>query len=80
MFTGYHHRAIHALHELYGPVVRIGPNNLSFINPQAWKDIYAHKRTREQDMIKDPEFYVKNPDAPTIVNGNHEEHARYRRL
>lgn len=80
MFTGFHHRAIHALHEKYGPVVRIGPNNLSFINPQAWKDIYAHKKTREQDMIKDPEFYVRNPDAPTIVNGNHEEHARYRRL
>jgi cytochrome P450 len=80
MFTGYQHRAIHALHEQYGPVVRIGPNNLSFINPKAWKDIYAHKRTREQDMIKDPEFYVRNPDAPTIVNGNHEEHARYRRL
>lgn len=80
MWTGYHHRACHELHEIYGPVVRIAPNNLSYINPQAWKDIYAHKKTREQEMIKDPEFYVRNPDAPTIVNGNHEEHARYRRL
>ncbi|KAJ4244588.1 hypothetical protein NW762_014444 [Fusarium torreyae] len=80
MWTGYHHRAMHRLHEKYGPVVRIAPNNLSFINPQAWKDIYAHKKSRDQEMIKDPEFYVRNPDAPTIVNGNHEEHARYRRL
>ncbi|PNP78706.1 hypothetical protein FNYG_08052 [Fusarium nygamai] len=80
MWTGYHHRAMHQLHEKYGPVVRIAPNNISFINPQAWKDIYAHKKTRDQEMIKDPEFYVRNPDAPTIVNGNHEEHARYRRL
>ncbi|KAH8683932.1 cytochrome P450, partial [Ilyonectria robusta] len=80
MWTGYHHRAMQELHERYGPVVRIAPNNLSFINPQAWKDIYAHKKTREQEMIKDPEFYVRNPDAPTIVNGNREEHARYRRL
>lgn len=80
MWTGYHHRAVHELHTQYGPVVRIAPNNLSYINPQAWKDIYAHKKTREQEMIKDPEFYVRNPDAPTIVNGNHEEHARYRRL
>ncbi|KAG5659484.1 hypothetical protein KAF25_002043 [Fusarium avenaceum] len=80
MWTGYHHHAMHQLHEKYGPIVRIAPNNLSFINPQAWKDIYAHKKTRDQEMIKDPEFYVRNPDAPTIVNGNHEEHARYRRL
>lgn len=80
MWTGYHHRALHELHEKYGPIVRIAPNNISFINPQAWKDIYAHKKSREQEMIKDPEFYVRNPDAPTIVNGNHEEHARYRRL
>ena len=80
LWTGYHHRACHALHEKYGPVVRIAPNKLSYINPQAWKDIYAHKRTREQEMIKDPEWYVRNPDAPHIVNGNHEEHARYRRL
>jgi cytochrome P450 len=80
MWTGFHHRAIHELHTKYGPVVRIAPNNLSFINPQAWKDIYAHKKMRSQDMIKDPEFYVRNPDAPTIVNGNYEEHARYRRL
>jgi cytochrome P450 len=80
MWTGFHHRAVHELHTRYGPVVRIAPNNLSYINPQAWKDIYAHKKTRQQEMIKDPEFYVRNPDAPTIVNGNHEEHARYRRL
>ena len=80
MWTGYHHRAVQELHARYGPIVRIAPNNLSFINPQAWKDIYAHKKTPELEMIKDPEFYVRNPDAPTIVNGNREEHARYRRL
>lgn len=80
MWTGFHHRAVHELHEKYGPIVRIAPNNISFINPQAWKDIYAHKKSRDQEMIKDPEFYVRNPDAPTIVNGNYEEHARYRRL
>lgn len=80
MWTGFHHQAVHNLHEKYGPIVRIAPNTISFINPQAWNDIYAHKKSRDQEMIKDPEFYVRNPDAPTIVNGNHEEHARYRRL
>lgn len=80
MWTGYHHIAVARLHAKYGPVVRIAPNNLSYISPQAWKDIYSHKKTVEQEMIKDPEFYVGNPDAPTIVNGNREQHARYRRL
>ena len=80
MWSGHHHRIVKALHDQYGPVVRISPNNLSYISPQAWRDIYAHKKTRELEMIKDPEFYVRNPNAPSIVNGNYEDHARYRRL
>jgi cytochrome P450 len=79
MFTGFYHQTIHPLHEGYGPVVMVGPNALSYINSQAWKDFYAHK-AHGQEMIKDPECYVKHPDAHTIVNGNHEEHARHRRL
>lgn len=80
MWKGKHHLAMHELHAKYGPVVRIAPNNLSFINPQAWKDIYYYKKAPELEMVKDPEFYVRNPAAPTIINGNREEHARYRRL
>lgn len=30
------------LHEQYGSVVRIAPDELSFIDPDAWKDIYGH--------------------------------------
>ena len=39
---------INKLHEIYGPVVRIGPNNLSFITAQAWKDIYGQRPNRVQ--------------------------------
>ncbi len=31
------------IHEKYGDVVRIGPNNLSFADPQAIHDIYGPK-------------------------------------
>lgn len=31
------------LHKKYGNVVRIEPNSLSFIDSQAWTDIYGHK-------------------------------------
>jgi len=29
------------LHEKYGPVIRIGPNELSYITEDAWNDIYG---------------------------------------
>ena len=31
------------LHDIYGPVVRVAPNELSFITSEAWKDIYSDK-------------------------------------
>lgn len=30
------------LHEKYGPVIRFSPNELSYTDPQAWKDINGH--------------------------------------
>lgn len=32
---------IHALHQQYGPVVRISPNEVSFTSPAALKEIYG---------------------------------------
>lgn len=29
------------LHKVYGDVVRLGPDRLSYVSPQAWKDIYG---------------------------------------
>lgn len=33
---------ISRLHEEYGAVVRVGPDELSFLHPDAWRDIYGH--------------------------------------
>ncbi|KAG7439121.1 cytochrome P450 [Guyanagaster necrorhizus] len=41
------------LHKIYGPVVRINPNELHFSNPQAYFSIY----TSQVKFIKDPNFY-----------------------
>lgn len=35
--------AKHALHDKYGPVVRVSPAELSYCNGSAWKDIYGHR-------------------------------------
>ncbi|KAI8953272.1 putative cytochrome P450 [Xylaria longipes] len=40
-----------SLHEKYGPVVRVAPNELSFNSAQSWKDIYA-SRPKHRPFIK----------------------------
>jgi hypothetical protein len=41
LFRGDLPYAICKLHEKYGPVVRISPNELSYITDDAWNDIYG---------------------------------------
>ncbi|KAK0450466.1 cytochrome P450 [Desarmillaria tabescens] len=41
------------LHKLYGPVIRINPNELHFSSPQAYFSIYSS----QVKFIKDPNFY-----------------------
>lgn len=40
-FAGNRRLYIHELHKKYGPVVRLGPNEVSFISADAVKEIYA---------------------------------------
>ena len=43
LITGHWLEWTTALHEQYGEVVRIHPDELSFISPSAWQDIYASR-------------------------------------
>ena len=45
------------LHEKYGGVVRIAPDELSFITAEAWRDIYGN-RVGKPEMAKDVLFYA----------------------
>ncbi|KAB5513621.1 cytochrome P450 [Coniochaeta sp. 2T2.1] len=69
------------LHDLYGPVVRVSPNELSFDGPHAWDDIYGH-RAGHLNMHKDP-IHVGSveavPGVTTLTMSNDEVHARQRR-
>lgn len=62
-------------HEKYGEIVRISPNAISFINPQAWKDIYGHGHAEF------PKHYPKgiNMDPKKIISSNASDHFRFRR-
>ncbi|TRX94632.1 hypothetical protein FHL15_004404 [Xylaria flabelliformis] len=70
---------VRRLHEQYGPVVRISPYELAFIDSQAWKDIYGHHASYE--MAKDDKFYrpLGKRVADTIFSADRQHHSLLRR-
>ncbi|KAF2399643.1 cytochrome P450, partial [Trichodelitschia bisporula] len=69
------------LHDRYGPVVRLSPNELAFNSVRSWTDIYGHKPGRP-DLAKDP-IHVgavdPMPGVSTISMADRETHARQRK-
>ncbi|KAF2005223.1 cytochrome P450 [Amniculicola lignicola CBS 123094] len=69
------------LHDQYGPVVRVMPNELSFNTAKAWDDIYGH-RVGLANMDKDP-IHVGAveaiPGATNLTMAPDTHHARQRR-
>jgi cytochrome P450 len=78
ILRGNTHRDVMLLHETYGPVVRIGPNELSYAQPEAWNDIMGFRKIGVEENLKDPTY--QNPSMKNIVGANREDHARMRRL
>ncbi|KAJ5106184.1 hypothetical protein N7456_002859 [Penicillium angulare] len=66
------------LHEQYGDIVRIAPDELAFSHPNAWKDIFGHKNG-EPEMVKAEWFYRAVDEPLHIVNENPDEHRQLRR-
>lgn len=66
------------LHDRYGPVVRIGPREVSYAaGAEAWKEIYGFK----SKMAKDPAFYTAPLNkVASIFEANQEDHARHRKI
>ncbi|PMD33124.1 cytochrome P450 [Hyaloscypha variabilis F] len=82
IISGHGHQTLKALHEKYGEVVRVGPDELSFSSGSAWKDVYA-QRKNGTIFTKDHKFYITDNDfrAPHIVNNiNVEEHAQAKKV
>ncbi|KAJ5913921.1 hypothetical protein N7504_002804 [Penicillium tannophilum] len=73
-------QAIKSLHEQYGEVVRIAPDELSFIDGDAWKAIYGTRPGHGQKQ-KDFRYYPPTiGGAPSIIVSNDADHSRMRRL
>ncbi|KAL9005678.1 MAG: hypothetical protein Q9188_001537 [Gyalolechia gomerana] len=67
-----------SLHERYdSDIVRISPDELSFISPSAWKDMYASRQGGVNPFAKDKLVFggIQN-----ILTANDADHSRIRRL
>ena len=69
-----------SFHERYGNAVRTAPNEISFIDPRAWNDIFA-RRPNHKFFPKNPVWWDSIPSVPdSLVNLGEEDHARMRRM
>ena len=69
-----------SLHQQYGNVVRIAPDEHSFTDGAAWKTIYG-TRVGHGQKPKDSRFYTPTIEgAPGIIESNDADHSRFRRL
>ncbi|KAI9725830.1 MAG: hypothetical protein M1828_002459 [Chrysothrix sp. TS-e1954] len=67
--------AIRDLHEKYGSLVRINPNTLSIIDPDAWKDIYGQQTSRN---FEKKGYHSMRPGCPELLTATGDNHARQR--
>ncbi|KAF2797408.1 cytochrome P450 [Melanomma pulvis-pyrius CBS 109.77] len=77
------HRYVSSLHKKYGDIVRIAPNEISFIDPQAWKDIYGHPTKANQGAMPTKHWgrYGNTVNGSyTLINAPDADHTRMRRI
>ncbi|KAL3485494.1 cytochrome protein [Aspergillus germanicus] len=69
------HLYVRHLHENYGDIVRIAPDELSYRDEAAWKDIYG----RSSNFDKDMRFYQSSKKAPSIAVAPEKIHRRQKK-
>ncbi|KAL9079439.1 MAG: hypothetical protein Q9157_001693 [Trypethelium eluteriae] len=70
------------MHDRYGEVVRVGPDRVSYINPQAWKDIYGYRSAHREANPKSTQFIATeaNGEYNLLTTRDDVEHARVRKI
>lgn len=56
-----------ALHQTYGPVVRIAPNEVSFVDGEALKQLYGHGKPSQK--VRPSLSFVLPPNVPSGFAG-----------
>jgi cytochrome P450 len=81
MIKGHGSKYIAYLHERYGDVVRVGPNELSYISASANRTMFGGKPTEETVYEKNPAVWLQG--SGKILNiffAHFRDHGRYRKL
>ena len=76
MISGDLPHRIKRFHDQYGFIVRVAPDELSFTNPAAWKDIHLRGFAR-------PTQYKGKPpgkDADSLITASEADHSRFRKI
>lgn len=77
--SGHWHHKLMELHNKYGPIVRVGPDELSYSDPEAWDDIYGRHVAGKRKENGKPEWYT-GPSDHDISGASLGDHGRMRRL
>ena len=72
-----HHRML-KLHLQYGDIVRVAPNQLAFLQPDAWQEIMGHRKSNENENGKSPSFY--RDGNLNVIGSDRKVHTQQRRL
>lgn len=74
-------RHVHAIHQEYGDIVRVAPNEISVARSDGWNDIYC-RRSGHQPFPKNPIWWSELPGrTPSVLSTPHPaDHRRMRGL
>lgn len=81
IYSGDSHSVQRRLHEKYGPIIRIGPNEVVTTDPEALKKIY-----RNQGPLSKTDFYTVwgapniSEQVDNFVQTDERKHSNYRRI
>ena len=88
LVTGKLSHQVKDFHDKYGSIIRTAPNQLSFTDPQAWRDIYANRGTGKKEFSKNMLWnLIPQLDKPkdeqltqTIIGSDEAHHSRFRKI
>lgn len=77
--SGKGHKKILALHQKYGSdAIRTGPNSVSFLNPDAWKEFYGRSKVGQPENLKHRSIFFGVEQS--VICADSDNHRRMRRI
>ncbi|KAG2414727.1 hypothetical protein HFD88_003919 [Aspergillus terreus] len=77
--SGRLHVSVQRLHEKYGPIVRVAPDEVSFITAAAWNDVYGQKVARS--LTREGKWYANLTEGQDdIIVASEADHMGFRKI